>query len=50
MVPGIDGILGEAHEQINIILERIEDDHPQTDRLSSVRDELEQIQEKFEEN
>jgi hypothetical protein len=50
MVPGIDGRLDEAHKQVDIVLEKIEEDHPQAARLSYVRSELEQIQEKFEEN
>lgn len=50
MVPGIDGRLDEAHKQVGIVLEKIEEDHPQAARLSSVRSELEQIQEEFEEN
>jgi hypothetical protein len=50
MVPGIDGRLDEAHKQVDIVLEKIGEDHPQAARLSYVRSELEQIQEKFEEN
>jgi hypothetical protein len=50
MVPGIDGRLDEAHKQVDIVLEKIGEDHPQAARLSYVRSELEQIQEKFEES